>query len=202
MKLIGYMDSPFVRRVAVTARLIGVELEHEQISVLREYERFEALNPLVKAPTLICDDGQVLVDSTLIIDYLVSRNGGDGLMPSDEAGYVRALSLTGTALVAMEKTVQLFYERKQRPAELVYPPWVDRCRNQLGVALGMLEAAVEQADDWLCGKDLTQADVSAAVAWGFKELQMADEFTAKEFPALAAFAARAEALPAFEACPF
>ena len=62
MKLIGYMDSPFVRRVAVTARFLGLPYEHRELSIFRDFEEFRAINPLVKVPTFICDDGQLLVD--------------------------------------------------------------------------------------------------------------------------------------------
>ena len=115
MQLIGYLESPFVRRVAVSAQFLGQPYELSEVSIVREYDRFRELNPLVKAPTLICDDGQCLVDSSLIIDYLESKSGQSQLMPSDEARFVRALNVIGTAMVVNEKTVQLIYELKHRP---------------------------------------------------------------------------------------
>ena len=126
MQLIGYLESPFVRRVAVTAQFLGEAYELREISIIREYDQFRELNPLVKAPTLICDDGQCLVDSSLIIDYLESRAGRGKLMPADEGNYVRALNVIGTAMVMNEKTVQLIYELKHRPEGAHYQPWVDR----------------------------------------------------------------------------
>ncbi len=57
MQLIGYVDSPFVRRVAVTARLLGVTLERRELSIFRDFEEFSEINPLVKVATLVCDDG-------------------------------------------------------------------------------------------------------------------------------------------------
>ena len=88
MQLIGYMDSPFVRRVAVTARFLGLDYEHRELSIFREFDEFSEINPMVKVPTLVCDDGQFLVDSGLIIDYLESLAGRGRLMPSDESGSV------------------------------------------------------------------------------------------------------------------
>ena len=131
MQLIGYLESPFVRRVAVTAQFLGLPYELRQISIIREYDRFHAINPLVKAPTLICDDGQILVDSNLIIDYLESLVGRGKLMPADEKNYIRALSIIGAAMVANEKTVQLIYELKERPQDAHYQPWVDRVRRHI-----------------------------------------------------------------------
>ena len=69
MQLIGMLDAPYVRRVAITLQLLGLRCEHQAISVFRTFEQFHAINPVVKAPTLVCDDGTVLMDSTLIIDY-------------------------------------------------------------------------------------------------------------------------------------
>ena len=63
-------DSPYVRRCAVSMRLMGIAFEHQQVSVFRHFDRFRAINPVVKAPSFICDDGTVLMDSTLILDYL------------------------------------------------------------------------------------------------------------------------------------
>ncbi|WP_273744534.1 glutathione S-transferase N-terminal domain-containing protein, partial [Burkholderia mallei] len=65
MKLIGMLDSPFVRRVAISAKLLGLPFEHHSISVFRQFDAFKSFNPVVKAPTLLTDDGTMLVDSDL-----------------------------------------------------------------------------------------------------------------------------------------
>jgi glutathione S-transferase len=66
MKLVGMLDSPFVRRVAITMRMLGVEYRHESRSVVAGYESFKSVNPLAKVPTLVCDDGEMMIDSSLI----------------------------------------------------------------------------------------------------------------------------------------
>ena len=200
MQLIGFLDSPFVRRVAVTAQFLGLPYEHREISIFRDYDKFRAINPLVKVPTLICDDGQVLVDSTLIIDYLQSK-AGDSLMPADETHYIGALNVIGTTLVAMEKAVQMIYELKQRPEELLHQPWLDRIQQQLTEATILLEKAVGDGSAWLFGDEVTQADISTAIAWQFGQFQHSDRIDADDYPGLVAFAARAEELPEFRACP-
>ena len=81
MKLIGMLDSPYVRRVAISAKRLGIDLEHESVSVFRHFEQFQQINPVVKAPTLILDDGVVLMDSTLILDYL-EASSGKSLLPA------------------------------------------------------------------------------------------------------------------------
>ena len=64
MRLIGMLDSPYVRRVAVSLRFMDLPFSHEAVSVFRHYEQFSAINPVVKAPTLVTDDGVTLMDSS------------------------------------------------------------------------------------------------------------------------------------------
>jgi len=201
MQLIGYMDSPFVRRVAVTARFLGISYEHRELSIFRDFETFSEINPLVKVPTIICDDGQVLVDSHLIIDYLESLSGDSRLMPSDEANYIRALNVIGTAMVANEKIVQLIYELETRPETLQHPEWIDRVQRQLAGAIDLLEAQYADVTEWLFGTEISQADITAAVTWRFTQFRYPQRVTAANYPALAGLSSRAEALPEFEACP-
>ena len=201
MELIGYMDSPFVRRVAVTAKLLGVEFVHRELSVFRDFEELSAINPLVKVPTLVCEDGQVLVDSALILDYLESRVGGSELMPSDEARYVQALSAIGTAMIANEKIVQLIYELDARPQEMQHDQWTDRIQAQLTGAFDVLEQQFAEADPWLFGDSISQADITAAISWAFGQFRYPERIPAANYPALAALSERAEALPEFKACP-
>ena len=70
MQLIGMLNSPYVRRVAVALIVAKVPFEHRPISLFRHIDQFSAINPLLKAPTLVADDGTVLINSTLILDYL------------------------------------------------------------------------------------------------------------------------------------
>ena len=201
MQLIGYMDSPYVRRVGVTAQFLGIPYEHRELSIFREYDEFRKINPLVKVPTLICDDGQVLVDSTLIIDYLESLAGGARLMPADEGNYIRALNVIGTALIAMEKVVQMIYELKHRPEEVRHQPWIDRIQQQLVEAVVILEQSVGDGSGWLFDDEITQADISTAITWRFIQLHFPELTTEADFPGLVQYSARAEALPEFVACP-
>jgi glutathione S-transferase len=201
MQLIGYMDSPYVRRVGVTAQFLEIPYEHRELSIFRDYDEFRKINPLVKVPTLICDDGQILVDSTLIIDYLESLAGGQRLMPSDEANYIRALNVIGTALIAMEKAVQMIYELKHRPEEVQHQPWLDRIQQQLTEATTLMEQSVGDGSAWLFASEITQADISTAITWRFLQLHFPQIVTEASHPGLVQFSAMAEALPEFQACP-
>lgn len=205
MQLIGYMDSPFVRRVAVTMQFLGIEYQHRELSIFRDFEEFRTINPMVKVPTLVLDDGEVLGDSTLIIDYLESHIAGRSLMPGKKNDYLAALRHICTALVAMEKVAQLVYETSQRPEELQHGPWIKRLEQQLEGAAGIMESSViacaNSAKHWLLGDELTQADISTAIAWRFMMFTERVNLQPEDYPALVAFSARAEALPQFQACP-
>ena len=202
MQLIGMLDSPYVRRVAISLQQLGVPFEHRSISVFRTYEQFQRINPVVKAPTLVCDDGTVLMDSTLIIDYAESIAApGSSLMPPAGPRRLRALHRIGLALAACEKGVQIVYERNLRPPEKQHEPWIARVRGQLGAALDALE--VEQQRDPLraAADTLDQAGITLAVVWHFLRAMVPDVVGPEPYPALVAFSNAAERLPAFVAAP-
>jgi glutathione S-transferase len=200
MQLVGMMDSPFVRRVAVSMRLMGLPYERLALSVFSTYEQFAAINPAVKAPTLITGEGIVLTDSNLILQYLEHLSPpARRLMPAAAADQTRALHLIGFALVACEKAVQIVYERNLRPLDRQHEPWVERVRGQMHGALGVVDSAVgEVPTSWLRPM---QADVTAAVTWRFIQHVLAEEVQAASYPRLAAHSERAETLAEFAACP-
>jgi glutathione S-transferase len=202
MKLIGMLDSPYVRRVAVSMKLMGLPFGHESISVFRTYDAFKAINPVVKAPSLLCDDGTVLMDSTLILDYLESIAPQERrLMPAEVEARKEALRLIGLAMAGCEKGVSLLYERDKRPAEKQHQPWLDRVTEQANAAFAELERAAAKAGPWLQGKAPNAADVAVACAWRFAQYYDSAEIPAARYPALVAYSARAEALPEFASTP-
>lgn len=206
MVLIGMLDSPFVRRVAITMQVLGIDYQYRPLSIFESFEEFRSVHPLVKAPTLVCDDGEMLVDSTLIIDYLELLVGPEkSLMPNDASARRTALQQIGEALVAMEKVIQLVDEKTQRPADVQHEPWINRLEQQVISAAGLMEASVEAAiesgNDWLSGTDPMQADITTAVAWDFIRRMASSTIRSANHPYLIEYSERAEALPAFLACP-
>ena len=202
MILIGMRDSPYVRRVAISMKLMGLPYEHELVSVFRHMDRFRAINPVIKAPSFICDDGTVLMDSTLILDYLEHCvAAGNGLMPPGGEPRKSALRLIGISMAANEKNVAMVYEKDQRPADKRHQPWLDRAVEQVHAAFALLEEAVKGANPWFGAERPNAADVAVAVAWRFCQHYNATEIPASRYPALVAYSARAEALPEFAAVP-
>jgi drug/metabolite transporter (DMT)-like permease len=86
MILIGMFDSPFVRRVAVTMNLLKIPFEHRNWSVGKDFDRIREFNPLGRVPTLVLDDGESLIESAAILDYL-----DDLVIPAAEANLISYL---------------------------------------------------------------------------------------------------------------
>lgn len=201
MELIGMLDSPYVRRVAVTLHLLEQPFVHRPISVFSAFAQFQAINPVVKAPTLVCDDGRTLMDSTLIIDH-VETVAGRSLMPREAGERQRALRIVGLGLAACEKSVQIVYERNLRPAEKRHEPWMARVKAQLAAACAELEAELAAQRVPADASSMTQADVTAAVAWRFTQELLPGEVDPSSHPATARHSQAAEELAAFLAAPF
>lgn len=202
MQLIGMLDSPYVRRVAISLQLLGLRFEHHSLSVFRTFDQFRAINPVVKAPSLVCDDGTVLMDSTLILEYAEALAGaGRRLLPDGIMARQRTLRIVGLALAACEKSIQIVYEHALRPAEKVHAPWLERVTGQLRAAYDGLEAEVRRAPPAVTRTTIDQGGVTAAVAWEFTRQMLPDVIAGTAYPALRDFSAAAEALPEFAAAP-
>lgn len=196
MKLIGMLDSPYVRRVAISLDVYGMDFVHETLSVFRTFNEFAQINPVVKAPTLVLDDGTVLMDSSLILDYLEALAPLDKkLLAQQPNARAQDLQTLGLALAACEKSVQIVYEHNLRPAEKQHAPWLDRVSGQLLAAYSLLEKHLPESEA------LTQASITAAVAWSFSQFTVASVVKADAFPNLKRHAERLEQHPAFKRYP-
>jgi glutathione S-transferase len=199
MLLIGMLDSPFVRRVAVSMKLLQMPFEHGNWSVGRDFERIRGYSPLGRVPALVLDDGTVLTESAALLDYLDQQVGSEcALLPCAGASRRDALQLMALAIGAAEKGREQIYERSFRPAEKRHQPWLDRCAQQMHGALAAIEqAASARQGQWLVGERMTQADITATCCFTFLSESVPVADAAQRYPALAAVAARCEQLPAF-----
>ncbi len=203
MILIGMFDSPYVRRVAVSLQHLAMPFEHRNWSVGRDFDRIRRFNPLGRVPTLVLEDGSALLESAAILDYLDELVGPErALLPVSGPSRRAALQIMALATGAADKGVLQIYESAFRPEEKRHAPWTERCRTQMRAALEALERhAAERGAAWLAGPHYTQADVSVGCVLGFLNAALGVNRDGSEFPALARFAARCEALPAFRAVP-
>ena len=201
MKLVGMLDSPYVRRVAISLEMMGLPFEHEAVSVFSTFAAFQKINPVVKAPTLVCDDGELIMDSSLILQFAeATKCSGTSLWSTEPAELQHQFKAVGLALAACEKNVQLIYERQLRPAASQYEPWIERVSAQLLAAYAELEREV-QIRSVAFNTPSSQDTITAAVAWQFTQSTLADLVLASRHPGLVALSARMEALPAFVSWP-
>ncbi len=195
MILVGQYDSPFVRRVAVSLRVLGFAYEHDTRSVFGDFDSMRITNPLGRIPSLVLDDGAVLIDSAAILDWLDQRVGPErALVPPAGPARQRALQRIALATGVIDKFGAAAYERIIRPSTYRWPDWIARCRTQGEGALAALAA-----DPWPAAAPLDQAAITTACAIRYVRLVDGEEMPPGRYPTLDALAARCEARPEFKA---
>lgn len=200
MILIGQYDSPFVRRVAVALRHYGFSYEHRPWSVWADADSLAKLNPLRRVPVLVLDSGEALVESSAILDALDELVGPSrALLPPSGEGRRAGLRICALATGAADKAVSLLYEHVLRSGERRSQVWVDRCLAQISDTLDLLEKErAARGGDFLLGA-FSHADIALACALRFIGEAHPALADAARRPALAAHAARCEAMPVFAA---
>ena len=196
MKLVGMFDSPYVRRVAISMRLLDLPFEHLNWSIGKDQDKVKQLNPLGQVPILVLDDGDVIVDSATILDYLDDRVGPDrALVPRTGDARRRVLAATTLAAGMADKARLQMYELLFRPKELRHPPLSARLNGQMLAAAAELDTLCARATTpYLFGDRITQADVTLGCAFTYTIETVGLE---PPLPALRAHAARLSALPVF-----
>jgi glutathione S-transferase len=199
MILVGRNVSPFVRRTSVVLKLLGLEYEQAMLSTADDLPDILKRNPVGRVPAFILDDGEALLDSGAIIDHLVEVHDKDGkIIPTSGAARRAVLRTTALAHGVMEKGVSSSYERNRRPEDKVFQDWVDRCDGQAESGLQALEAeAAAATTEWLHGDHVTLADVTTVLAYVFVKASARYVIERNDFPALAALADKANAMPEF-----
>jgi glutathione S-transferase len=201
MKLIGMFDSPFVRRVAISMQRLGMQFEHLNWSVGKDFDRIRQYSRLGRVPTLVLDEGTSLCESAAILDYLDDLAGPDrALLPRSGLKRRDSLQIMSTAIGAAEKGRDQIYERVFRPAEKRHEPWLERIRSQMHGALSELEQRVvaRGTQRWLIEDRLTQADITLGCAFTFVAESVGLTPQDAPYPALWSFVAQCEALPEFQ----
>lgn len=196
MTLVGQYDSPFVRRVAITLSLYELAFRRNAISVFSDAAEMATINPVVRIPSLVLDDGEVLIDSGAIIDYLDELVGPTrSLTPSSGPERRRVLQIMAYATGAIDKLGTIVYEFHFHEPEKINREWVKRCRSQLDGALAVLERLPK--NPYYSGEKLTQADITTGVMIGYMNLGRYEMFPSKIYPELARLSQRLETHEAF-----
>jgi glutathione S-transferase len=200
MILIGQYDSPFVRRAGIAMTLYGMQFEHKPWSTFGDADKIRRYNQLTRVPTLVLDDGEVLIDSTIILDHLDSLVPAERRMfPAAEPARRRALKVATLAVHTAEKAVSLFYEKVLHRGT-ASDVWTNRCRVQISGGLSALEPdrAARKSSYWF-GEAIGHADIAVACALRFIADAHPGIIDMANSPALNAHWKRCEALPVFRA---
>jgi glutathione S-transferase len=197
MILIGQYDSPFVRRVGIALILYALPFRHETWSAFGDSAKLQEVNPLMRVPTLVLDDGTVLVDSHCMLDYLDSLVPDEKVMfPRREPARHQALRIATLATGLGDKAVSLFYEKRLHKD--VSQVWAERCRSQMFAALAVLETERGKGtgDYWFDAR-IGHADVAVATILRFIGEAHPGLGAMADYPRLRKHAAFLEELPAF-----
>jgi glutathione S-transferase len=190
MILVGQFDSPFVRRVAVTLNHYHMPYERNTMSVFRNAEEMQKINPLIRVPSLILETGETLIDSSAIIDYLDEMAGpARALTPPHGPERRKVNQPVVLALGATEKAVALFFERMFY-GERINRDYEARMLSQIRATLERLEH--DCGAPWFDDEKLTQADVTTGCMVYYMKMRVADVFPADRYPKLHALALHCE----------
>jgi glutathione S-transferase len=197
MILIGQYDSPFVRRVAIALRLYGIDFEHRPWSVFGDATAVSGFNPLIRVPTLVLGDNEVLIESSAILDY-VDETADPGMRLIADRGPDRRATLKACALATglADKAVSLVYERVLHKEQSEV--WFERCMAQISGVLTALEASRKRSRHrfWF-GPTINHADIALACALRFTREAHPGVFDERRWPMLSAHSELCEALQPF-----
>ena len=200
MKLLHAPTSPFVRKVMVVAREIGladrIEIVFNAASPMQRDPALTALNPLGKIPALVLDDGRVLYDSAVICEYLADLAGDSDIFPAGPARW-EALTLQALGDGLLDAAVGNRYETVMRPEALRWPDW---SQAQMAKITGALDAIEQAVHTGLIAPTVHHIGlITLGCALGYLDFRYADLQWREGRPAAAEWFAAFDARPAMAA---
>jgi glutathione S-transferase len=185
--------SPFGRKVKLSAAILGLtdRIQIVDADTLNPEDSIRQQNPLGKIPALILENGEVLYDSRVIVDYLDHLAGGGRVIPN---GPERFTALRDQALAdgIMDAALLQVYEGRFRPEDRHEPKWVDHQADKVRRGLEHAEAHLSAT-----GQNLHIGQIALACALGYLDLRFGGRWR-ESYPKLVAWLADFEArVPAY-----
>jgi len=195
--LVGMLDSPFVRRVAIALELYGIEYRNLPLRTVGDADAFAAYSPLKRAPTLVLPTGEALFDSHLILEHLDESVALQArLLPAAPVERLLCRQVMGVACGIADKAVSAVYEKVFHTPEQRSARVLERNRGQFADSLAWLEARAP-ANDFLFGARPSHADIVVGTALCFTREVHPELLLLHEAPSVSAWAKRLDALPVF-----
>jgi glutathione S-transferase len=186
MKLTFSPTSPFARKVRIAAIELGlidkIELVPAAVSPTQPNEAYSHdISPLRKLPALILDDGNVIVDSYVIVEHLDELAGGKLIPKSGPARW--QVKSDHSMLQGMTDAMLLCrYETFLRPKELLWQKWVDDQWDRAWQGLTRFEHHTD-----ILTRPFDVSQIALVCALGYADFRFADCGWRKAFPKLDAF---------------
>jgi glutathione S-transferase len=188
--------SPFGRKVKLALGILGLgkEVTIEKADPTDAADTIRQQNPLGKIPALILENGTVLYDSPVILEYLDHHAGGGKIIPREADARFKSLQLQALCDGVLDAGILLVYEGRWRPPDMAVAKWLDHQTGKVTRALATLEADPPPLTATPCVGQIT-----LACALGYGDLRFGGKWREghpKLVKWLDAFAAQ---VPAFEA---
>ena len=198
MKLHWSPRSPFVRKVMVAAHELGladrIETVRTVVAMTKPAVSLLPENPLGKIPTLVLEDGTVLYDSLVIVEYLDSLAGGGRLIPQE--GPARWQELRRHALANGFLDLLILW-RNERDKAQPLPALLDAFRLKTDAVLPALEAEIGA----ISGGPVGLAQITTAVAGAYMDFRFPDLGWRERCPRLSDWQGRFAQRPSMLATP-
>jgi glutathione S-transferase len=186
MKLTFSPASPFARKVRIAAIELGLidKIEFLPTAVVpgQPNDEYSHINPLKKLPALILDNGDVIIDSYVIVEYLDELAGGGKLIPASGANRWKVKSDHSLLQGMLDSMLLCRYERMVRPQGLQWQAWSDDHWNRAWTGMARFE---KQAD--VLSRPLDIAQIALTCVLGYADFRFADRGWRKAYPKLDAF---------------
>jgi glutathione S-transferase len=186
MKLTYSPASPFARKVRIAAIELGLidKIEFTPATVLpgQFNEEYSLINPVKKLPVLILDNGDVILDSYVIVEYLDELAGGGKLIPASGAVKWKVKSDHSLLQGMLDSMLLCRYERMVRPQELRWQAWSDDHWNRAWTGMARFE---KQAD--MLARPLDISQIALVCVLGYADFRFPDCGWRKAYPKLDAF---------------
>jgi glutathione S-transferase len=192
MKLVGVYLSPYVRRVAAAMISRGLPYEHEPVNGYREFEVASRYNPVAKVPSLVLDNGEILIESSAILDYLNELVPSAPLIPAGSQARRATLKLAAIGQGICEQAIRLSGGRRSQASESDMKRW----RAQVLGGLSALDAVAGEGGP-LRAAPLDAAGITAIVAVELVARINPDLEILPSIPRLAEFVAQHRETPPF-----